>query len=101
MNVLAYKTLEKFWMRHADAEVPLKVWYLVCRRASWRNFHELANDFPDAFPVGDDRVVFDIKGNRYRLVVRVVFLYKMMQIKWIGTPAQYNRIDVRKADINI
>jgi mRNA interferase HigB len=94
MNVLAYKAIESFWGKHADSKLPLQAWYFCCRKATWKNFNELHKDFPETFPVGDHRVVFDIKGNKYRLVARVLFDFKQVQIKWIGTHAQYDKIDV-------
>ncbi|MFN5168687.1 MAG: type II toxin-antitoxin system HigB family toxin [Cyclobacteriaceae bacterium] len=94
LNVIAFRTLETFWSKHADSKNALQTWYSVCRKGTWQNFNHLSRDFPDAFPVGDDRVVFDIKGNRYRLVARVLFKFKVIQIKWIGTHADYNRINV-------
>jgi mRNA interferase HigB len=95
MNVFAYRVLETFWNKHVDSQIPLKAWYFCCRKSRWKNFNELNMSFPDAFPVGDNRVVFDIKGNRYRLVARVLFDYKQMQIKWIGTHTDYDKIDVK------
>ena len=96
MNVLKRKAIEEFCKDHADARVPLRTWFAVCQKAEWRNYNELHKDFPEAFPVGDNRVVFDIKGNRYRLVARVLFLFKQVQIKWIGTHREYDRINVEK-----
>ena len=81
-------------MKHSDARLQLMTWFGVCKKADWSDFHDLLRDFPEAFPVGDNRVVFDIKGNRYRIVARVLFLFKQVQIKWIGTHAEYNKIDV-------
>jgi HTH-type transcriptional regulator/antitoxin HigA len=95
MNVLAYKTIEKFWTKYADSKLPLQTWYFVCRKKEWKSFNELCKDFPDAFPAGDSRVVFDIKASKYRLVARVLFDCKQVQIKWMGTHAQYDKIDVR------
>ena len=99
MNVLAHRTIEAFWQKHAETKLPLQVWYFTCRKKEWKNFNELVKDFPDAFPVGDNRVVFDIKGNRYRLVARVLFEFKQVQVKWIGTHAAYSKIDVTKVSV--
>lgn len=95
MNVLKRQAIIDFSNRHADARVPLQTWFSVCRKAEWQSYHELQCDFPEAFPVGDNRVVFDIKGNKYRIVARVLFSFKQLQIKWIGTHREYDRIDVR------
>ncbi len=62
--------------------------------ADFRNFNELKKVYSSASLVGDDRVVFNIMGNRLRLVVRIVFEYNAIQIKWFGTHAEYDKIDV-------
>jgi mRNA interferase HigB len=94
MNVLSRNALVQFYSQHNDAKKYLETWFKTCRKADWSSFRDLQRTFPEAFPVGDDRVVFDIRGNKYRMVVRIVFRYRTMQIKWIGTHAQYNEIDV-------
>jgi len=94
VNILKRQAIVSFYMKHADARVPLETWFATCKKAEWKNFNELASDYPQAFPVGDNRVVFDIKGNKYRLIARVLFVFKQVQIKWIGTHAAYDKIDV-------
>ena len=94
MNVLSRNALIRFYTRHSDSRKALETWFKTCKNADWNDFHDLQRMYPEAFPVGDDRVVFDIKGNKYRMVARVVFLYKSIQIKWMGTHAQYNKIEV-------
>lgn len=94
VNVIKRQAILDFSRRHADARIPLEAWFAVSKKAEWSDYHDLQEDFPEAFPVGDNRVVFDIKGNRYRIVARVLFLFKQVQIKWIGTHADYDRIDV-------
>jgi len=98
VNVIKRQAIEVFCKKHSNAKLPLLTWFLVCRKANWHNYHELLLDFPEAFPVGDNRVVFDIKGNKYRLVARILFVFKQVQIKWIGTHAEYDRIDVDKVN---
>jgi mRNA interferase HigB len=95
VNIIKRKAILDFCFNHPDARTALNTWFAVCRKADWTTYHELQQDFPEAFPVGDNRVVFDIKGNRYRLVARVLFTYKQVQIKWIGTHREYDRIDVK------
>jgi mRNA interferase HigB len=72
----------------------LETWYRVCKKATWRNFNEVRTAYPSADVVGDDRMVFNIKGNKYRLVAWFSFRYKVIQVKWIVTHAEYNAIDV-------
>ena len=96
MNVVSRKTIVEFYQKHIDALEPLETWYKVCRKAAWRNFNEIRSTYPTADWVGDDRVVFNIKGNKYRLIGRFSFRYKSIQVKWIGTHAEYDKIDVLK-----
>ena len=96
MNVISRKTLAEFYGNHGDAKDSLETWYRVCKKAAWRNFNEVQTTYPAADVVSDDRMVFNIKGNRYRLVARFSFRYKAIQVKWIGTHARYNEIDVLK-----
>lgn len=62
---------------------------------SFRNFNELKLIYNNASLVGDDRVVFNIMGNKYRLVIRIVFEFKAVQIKWFGTHLEYDKVDVK------
>lgn len=92
MNVIAVRTLRKFWTSHRDAEQPLRAWYAEARAANW----EKPQDIKDRFPSVDfieDRVVFNIKGNTYRLIVAVHFPTQIVFIKFIGTHAEYDKID--------
>lgn len=98
MNVIKWRALEEFSKKHPDARVYLSTWYAVCKKAEWKSYHELQKDYPEAFPVGDNRVVFDIRGNKYRLVARILFTFKQVQIKWIGTHSDYDKIDVKNVN---
>lgn len=96
MNVISRKTLVEFYEDHADAREPLETWYRISKKAAWTTFNEVQIAYPAADVVGDDRMVFNIKGNKYCLVVRFSFRYKAIQVKWIGTHAEYDNIDVLK-----
>ena len=96
MNVIKRQAIEQFYLRHPDAKTSLDTWFATCKKAEWKSYHELQLDYPEAVPVGDNRVVFDSKGNKYRLVARVLFVFKQVQIKWVGTHAEYDKIDVKK-----
>jgi mRNA interferase HigB len=100
VNVIKRQAIMIFGEKHADATAALETWFAICKKAEWRDYHDLQKDFPEAFPVGDNRVVFDVKGNRYRVVARVLFVFKQVQNKWIGTHAEYNRIDVTTVNIH-
>ena len=96
MNLMGRKKLVEFYLVHSDSRDSLEAWYKICKKADWTNFNEVKEFYPIADWVGDDRVVINIKGNKYRLIVRFSFRYKAIHIKWIGTHAQYDQIDVLK-----
>ena len=93
MNVVARKTLQAFWTRHPKAEGPLKSWYEHVRAADWRSPQDVKNDFRSVDFVGDNRVIFDIGGNNYRVVVRISYTFKQVFVKFVGIHAEYDRID--------
>ncbi|MBE7173255.1 MAG: type II toxin-antitoxin system HigB family toxin [Williamsia sp.] len=93
-NIITRKTLLEYCKRYPDAAVALQVWYHELVKCEFKNFNELKKVYSNASLVGDDRVVFNIIGNKYRLVVRISFEYKAIQIKWFGTHAEYDKIDV-------
>lgn len=93
MKVVAVSRLKRFWARHPDAEQPLKAWYDEARHARWRTPQDIKNHYASASFVGRNRVVFNIKGNAYRLIVAVAWRFQAVYIKFVGTHAQYDRID--------
>lgn len=95
MRIIAKRTLREFWKSHIDAEQPLRSWYDIARKENWNNFNEIKSLFRNASIVGNDKVVFNIKGNDYRLVVKVDFNWKAMFIKFIGNHSEYDKIDVK------
>jgi mRNA interferase HigB len=94
MQVLSLRTLREFWEQYPDAETPLRAWHKIVTAARWRSFAEVRASFGTADAVGDKRIIFDIGGNKYRIVARVVYdpFYRMM-IKFVGTHQQYNQIN--------
>ncbi len=93
MNALARRTLVAFWTRHPRAMGPLSAWYDIARATEWRTPQEVRDDFNTVDFVGDNRVIFDIGGNNYRLVVRISYPFKQVLVKFVGTRAEYDRID--------
>jgi mRNA interferase HigB len=93
-NIIARKTLLEYCKKFPEASVALQEWYHELLNSNFRNFNELKRIYANASLVGDERVVFNIMGNRFRLVVRIVFDYRVIQIKWFGTHAQYDKIEV-------
>ena len=94
MNVITRNTLISYCATYTDAEQALYTWYNVAKSKDWKNFNEVKDSYPSADQVGADRMVFNIKGNKYRLIVRFGFTFKSVQIKWFGPHKEYDKIDV-------
>jgi mRNA interferase HigB len=96
MRIISRKALRKFWQtpEHVDAEQPLKAWFREASRADWATPAAVKAMYRSASVVADSRVVFNIAGNKYRLVVKVNYPYRMMYIRFVGTHEQYDKIDV-------
>src|SRR5438132_4536857 len=95
MRIIALSTLRSFWEKHPITEQPLKAWYADAKKAVWYSFHDIKQTYPSASIIGNDRVVFNIKGNTYRLVVMIRFRDSKVFIRFIGTHAEYDKIDAR------
>ena len=93
MRVIAKSTLRRFWKKHNDCEQPLKAWYQETLKAKWKSFNELKKEYPSASILKDNRVVFNIKGNSYRLIVKFNLGFQIFWIRFIGTHAEYDKID--------
>ena len=93
MRILTLGTLRDFWERHSDAESALDGWYRETLRARWNRPADVIARYPDASIVGSDRVVFRIRGGDYRLVALIDYQYQRVYIRFIGTHAQYDRIN--------
>lgn len=94
MQIVARRTLKAFWIRHPAAEVPLLVWYARASSAEWAGPADIKAAFGSAVDfVGDNRVIFDIGGNKFRLIVHVSYRYKRLLIKFVGTHKEYDAID--------
>lgn len=93
MRVIAKKILREFWAKHPDCEQQLKSWFREAERGEWRNTNEIKREYPSASILRNNRIIFNIKGNNYRLIVKINFQYQMMWIRFIGTHKDYNKID--------
>ncbi|MDP1726339.1 MAG: type II toxin-antitoxin system HigB family toxin [Bacteroidota bacterium] len=96
MRVIARKTLREFWIVHNDCEQALKSWYDETTIARWNGPKDIKQDYPSASFLEGNRVVFNIKGNKYRLIVKINYKFGMLWIRFIGTHAEYDRIDATK-----
>jgi mRNA interferase HigB len=100
MVIIAKSALTRFTEKHRDTLVPLMEWYDTVSEADWANINEVKQTFNSADYVGNERIVFNIKGNRYRLVAAVIFSIRTVYIKFIGTHAEYDKIDVETIEFN-
>jgi mRNA interferase HigB len=93
LRVISKKALRDFWTRYPDCEQQLKAWYQEAEDAHWKGPNDIKRDYPSASILAGNRVVFNIKGNHYRLVVRINYSYGMVWIRFVGTHPQYDKID--------
>jgi len=93
MRIISRKALREFWERHPDARQPLQAWYADVKHATWKTPADIKDTYRNASIVANNRVVFNIKGNKYRLVVAVQYEYGLVYIRFIGTHREYDKID--------
>lgn len=92
MAVISYGTLRSFFELHADAEDALNNWYRLARMADWASYHEMKRVFNSVDAVGNDRYVFNIRGNTYRLVAMIFFDIRIVYIRFVGPHADYDKL---------
>ena len=96
MRVIAKRTLRDFWIKHADSEQQLTSWYRETEKAEWNSINVLKTEYPNASILKDNRIVFNIKGNNYRLIVKFNFEFQICWIRFIGTHAEYDKINANE-----
>jgi mRNA interferase HigB len=96
MRIIAKKTLREFWERCPDAEEPLLAWYREVEEEDWDTPAKLKAKYRNASIVGGSRAVFNIKGNDYRLVTKINYAYRVVYVRFVGTHAEYDQIDVKE-----
>jgi len=99
MKIVAIGTLRRFWSIHSEAEPALKAWYDEAKGAKWKSPADIKADYRSASFLANNRVVFNIRGNRYRLVVSVAYRVGVVFIKFVGTHAEYDRIDAMTVEV--
>lgn len=92
MRIITYKRIQEFIEKHADAQTPLNVWYHTTSAKVWRNLNNIKQTYHSVDYVGNNRYVFNIKGNDYRLIAIISFNAQKIHIRFIGTYAEYNKI---------
>ena len=98
MRIIAFRALREFFEKpeYADSEASLRAWYHDAKTAEWKSSNDLKQQYKNASIVGEGRVVFNIRGNNYRLVVAIDYDFQVMFIRFIGTHKQYDKIDAKK-----
>lgn len=98
MRIIKKKTIQAQFARYPDVEGPLKAWVADVEAADWSGPQDVKDRYPGASILEDNRFVFDIKGNQYRLIVYVFFPAKLVYIKFFGTHADYDKVDAATVD---
>jgi mRNA interferase HigB len=93
VRVISRRALREFWERHTDAEQALRAWYSEAKAAVWRGPADVKVRYPAASIVANNRVVFNIKGNQYRLITAIKYEQGIVFIRFVGTHAEYDQID--------
>ncbi|OPY86285.1 MAG: mRNA interferase HigB [Syntrophus sp. PtaU1.Bin208] len=93
MRIISRKKLREFWEKHPDVQQPLQAWYNDAKHATWKNPSDIKNIYRNASIVSNNRVVFNIKGNSYRLVASIHYEHGIVFIRFVGTHQEYDRID--------
>ncbi len=93
MNVISKRTLVKFYEEYPQSKTSLEVWHSDARKAQWNRPNDIKKVYASASFLRDNRVVFNIKGNDYRLIVHIDYLRKIVRVKFIGTHSQYDKIN--------
>jgi len=96
VRIIAKSTLRAFWAAHPDAEEPLLAWYREVEKEDWSEPAQVKEKYRNASIVKCNRVVFNIKGNDYRLVVKINYPYRMLYLRFVGTHADYDRVNVEE-----
>ena len=94
MRIISRRALREFWVEHSDAEQLLQAWYANTKHADWKTPSDVKLTYRNASIVANNRVVFNIKGNTYRLVAAINYRYGIVYIRFIGTHQIYNKINV-------
>ena len=93
MRIISKRPLRECWERHPDSEKPLKAWYQEVKNADWDTPAKIKVRFASASFVGKNRVFFNIKGNKYRLVASIDFQWRVVYVRFVGTHEAYNAIN--------
>lgn len=93
MRVISRKALRLFWESHVDAQQALQAWYADVKRAQWKSPADIKKAYRNASIIANNRVVFNVKGNKYRVIVAVQYKFKIVFIRFVGTHHEYDQVD--------
>ena len=93
MRIISHRTVVKYYEKHADAKDVLELWYHTVKAVEWKNIEDIKQYFHSVDAIGNKRYVFNIKGNKYRIVAKILFIQQIVYIRFIGTHAEYDKID--------
>lgn len=96
MNVISKRTLVLFYEQHPEARTALEVWYADAKKAIWSTPDDIKKLYSSASFLKDNRIVFNIKGNDFRLIVHIDYPRKIVRVKFIGTHSQYDKINAEE-----
>jgi len=96
MRIIAKSTLRDYWTVTKDAEQALLSWYKVANKAKWSNFNEVKQQFGSCKVLGDDRIIFKVKGKNHRLMIKISFENQLIWIRFIGTHSEYDLINAKE-----
>ncbi len=94
MRIISRKKLKEFWKKQPDIRVPLEAWYADVKKAKWKTASDIKNIYRNASFITNNRVVFNIKGNKYRLVVGINYEHSIVYIRFVGSHKEYDMVDV-------
>ncbi|MBI9092352.1 MAG: type II toxin-antitoxin system HigB family toxin [Desulfobacterium sp.] len=94
MRIISKKTLQTFWAIQPDSEQSLRAWHAKTKLADWKTSKDIKNDYRNASFVANNRIIFNIKGNKYRLVAAINYEFSIVYIRFVGTHRDYDKIDV-------
>lgn len=93
MRVIAVRTLREFWERHPETEQPLRAWYHEVQKCAWKKPDDILKDFPKARPIKNNRCIFEINHNDYRLIIQTHYNRGIIFIRFVGTHSEYDKVD--------
>lgn len=97
MRIIAIKTIKDFWAdkKHKDSEQSLRAWYFEVKKEEWKSPNDVRKKYKNASIIGNNRIIFNIKGNKYRLIVSVRYDKQIIYIRFVGSHDEYDKIDAK------